>query len=93
VFRVQERTLKIVRLFGVNAFAYFLLLSKTVIFPEHTEGAMPGFVLSTQKAEAEGNLMLVNLLLRISCKKKKKTSWSESASELYRPSDRRLSAK
>jgi hypothetical protein len=26
-------------------------------------------------------------------KKKKKTPWSESASELYRPSDRRLSAK
>jgi hypothetical protein len=25
--------------------------------------------------------------------KKKKTPWSESASELYRPSDRRLSAK
>jgi hypothetical protein len=26
-------------------------------------------------------------------KKKKQTPWSESASELYRPSDRRLSAK
>jgi hypothetical protein len=26
-------------------------------------------------------------------KKKKKTPWSESASELYRPSDRRFSAK
>jgi hypothetical protein len=26
-------------------------------------------------------------------KKKKKTPWSESASELYRPGDRRLSAK
>jgi hypothetical protein len=32
-------------------------------------------------------------LMRIKTKKKKKNPWSESASELYRPSDHRLSAK
>jgi hypothetical protein len=32
-------------------------------------------------------------LARVGKKKKKKTPWSESASELYRPSDRRFSAK
>jgi hypothetical protein len=34
-----------------------------------------------------------NLLKKIKKNEKKKTPWSESASELYRPSDRRLSAK
>jgi hypothetical protein len=35
------------------------------------------------------NLILVLIII----KKKKKTPWLESASELYRPSDRRLSVK
>jgi hypothetical protein len=35
----------------------------------------------------------VELEIEMYSSKKKKTPWSESASELYRPSDRRLSAK
>jgi hypothetical protein len=44
--------------------------------------AMVYFTLHSQPERKHGN-----------CKKKKKTPWPESASELYRPSDRRLSAK
>jgi hypothetical protein len=38
-------------------------------------------------------LSLVSTIEELKQKKKKKTPWSQSASELYRPSDRRLSAK
>jgi hypothetical protein len=39
------------------------------------------------------NLKLVFIYLQIKKKLKNKTPWPQSASELYRPSDRRLSAK
>jgi hypothetical protein len=41
----------------------------------------------------KGNFIVVKSRLRKQLKSKKKTPWSEFASELYRPSDRRLSAK
>jgi hypothetical protein len=39
------------------------------------------------------NITLLSKLLQTNKQTNKQTPWSESASELYRPSDRRLSAK
>jgi hypothetical protein len=46
-----------------------------------------------KEGKHKGKLSKVREGMRTEGSRKKKTPWSESASELYRPSDRRLSAK
>jgi hypothetical protein len=62
--------------------------SNTLEISEDTEN-----VVNTHDNRTQEDMVADHDLEGKHTKKKKKTPWSESASELYRPSDRRLSAK
>jgi hypothetical protein len=57
----------------------------------HTRAISEWLVMQHPLDHFKYTLHIINIYYSAPCRKK--TPWSESASELYRPSDRRLSAK